>query len=412
MKTVLQHGTLLDVVNDRSIADASIYMVDGRIEAIENGDAPIRDGYETIDLTGKYIIPGMVDIHQHIHYTRTYGNLWEQMKLNIPALTIRSIKNMLAELRMGITTVRSGGDVYDIDRTLRAMVEHGYIMGPRMLICGKPLAITGSHVPDSFAQWVDGVDEFTKWTRERASRYDWVKVFGSYGLTKPYYNGEYERPEITLTELKAVCDAAHNAQKKVMIHCSGSAAVEIAMHADVDTIEHGTGMTFEQAQYIKEHNIAYVPTMTAKTETLNPISDRGAQWIEDQRKFIPFSDFGLKNAVKAGVLISMGLDSLGVVGDEARQFEEIGGMGKWDVLRACTLNGAKTLDMEDEIGSVEPGKFADIAVLNSDPFESWYNLEDVYMVVSRGVVRKVEDIGLTYEFESRDYNSIIPELYI
>lgn len=412
MKTVLQHGTMFDVVKKEMLADANIYIVDDRIEAVEGGELPVREDYTPVDLTGKYIVPGLVDMHQHFLYKRTYGNLWEQMKLNIPALTIRSLKSMMATLRMGITTVRSGGDLYDIDLTLREMIEHGYIMGPHMILCGKPLAITGSHVPDSFAQWVDGVDEFTKWTRQRASRYDWVKVFGSYGLTKPFWNGEYERPEITLPELKAVCEAAHNAQKKVMIHCSGSAAVEIAMHAGVDTIEHGTGMTPEQARYIKEHNIAYVPTMTAKTETLNPIYDRGAQWIEDQRRFIPFSDFGLKNAVEAGVLISMGLDSLGVVGDEARQFEEIGGMSKWEVLRACTLNGAVTLGMEEDIGSVEPGKVADISILNTDPFESWYNLEDVYMVVSRGIVRKVEDIGLTYEFESRDYNSIIPSLYI
>lgn len=411
MRIVLINGTCFDVEKEIEIKKANIFIEENKIVKISSGRDEEVEKYEKIDLSGKYIMPGMIDMHQHFMFKRTYGSLWDQMNLSIPALTLRSIKNAIAELRLGITTVRSGGDKCDIDLALKYMFEKKYLIGPRMIICGRPLAITGSHVPENFAQWIDGADEFVKWSRERASKYDWVKIFGSYGIRKPY-KGEYQLPEVSHIELKAACEAVHALQKKVMIHCSGSLAVEIAMHAGVDTIEHGTGMTYEQAKYIAENNIAYVPTMTAKTETLNPIYDRGAEWIEDQRKCIPFSDSGLENAVKAGVLISVGLDSLGVVGDEARQLHEIGGMSKWEVLRAFTINGAKTLDLDEEIGTIEVGKKADIAVLNSNPFDSLFNLEDVYMVVKDGDAIKVEDINLKYDFETRDYNSIIPELYV
>ncbi len=412
MEKILTNLVLLDVINKKEIKNASIFIDGGKISKISGKNVEKRKPeYETIDLGGRYVMPGLINTHQHLMYKRTYGNLWKQMNLGAPALTVRSLKNALAELRMGITTIRSCGDLYDIDYTLKYMFQSKYLIGPRIITCGRPLAITGSHVPPVFAQYADGIDEFVKLSRQRAARYEWVKIFASYGLEKPYVNGEYARPEITLPELKAACDAVHAAQKKVAVHCSGSAPLEIAIAAGVDTIEHGSAMTKPQAGMMVEKKIAYTPTMTALTETLNPIYDRGPKWIEDHKKGIPFSNSGLQNAVGAGVLITSGLDSLGVVGDEAVQLNEIGGMSKWDVLKAFTINGAHVLDLENEIGSLEVGKNADIAVLNSNPLADLMNLEDIYMVVKDGKCMKVEEVNLNYDFETRDYNSDIPQLY-
>jgi len=412
MKTIFTNAVIMDVINGVQMPDACIYVdADGKIEKIDKMAEEIPNDYNVIDIGHRYILPGLIDMHQHLMYKRTYGSLWPQMELGAPVLTVRSLKNALAELRMGITTIRSCGDIHEIDYALKHLFRAKYLIGPTIITCGKPIAITGSHVPQSFADRADGIDEFVKLARIRAARHDWVKIFASYGLTKPYHNGEYARPEVTLPELKAACDAVHNAQKKVVVHCSGSEALDIAIEAGVDSIEHGSAMTKEQAAKIAEKGIIYTPTMTALTETLNPIYDRGKKWIEDHKKGVPFSNSGLKNAVEAGAHIVVGLDSLGVVGDEAVQLNEIGGMSKWDVLRAFTINGAQALGMQDSIGSIENGKIADLAILNSNPLDNLMNLEDVYMVVKDGKCMKVEEVNLIYDFETRDYNSLIPELY-
>lgn len=413
MKFVLKNGILLDVINNKVLYDINVFIDDNRISKISSIEDKLdTNSYKEIDIAGKYIIPGIVNMHQHFIYKRTYGSAFEQLKLPIPVLAIRALKNAIAELRMGITTVRTLGDMHDIDYCLKYLFENKYQIGPRMLISGRPLAITGSHIIPEFARWIDGVEEFRKWARYTAMRYDWVKVFANDEKGIPCKaTGELAFPEANYEELKVVCEVAHNMGKRVATHTKGTLAIQNVIDAGVDTIEHGAYMTREQARQIKDKGIFYTPTITALTETLNPIYNRGEKWIYEHELFIPFARQALENAATEGVTIIMGLDSLGVLGQEAMYILEYTGFSPMEVLKICTYNGAKALGLEKEIGSVEEGKIADITILNSNPISEITNIEDVYMVVKDGEPMKVADINLKLDFETKEYNSMIPALF-
>ena len=413
MGLILNGGTLLDVINGKVLFNTMIFIEGNKISRIASVDDKLDTmGYEVVDLAGKYLMPGIVNMHQHFLYKRTYGSAFEQLKLPIPVLTIRALKNAISELRMGITTVRTLGDMHDIDFCLKHIFEKKYQPGPRMRISGRPLAITGSHIIPEFARWVDGVEEFRKWARYTAMRYDWVKVFANdEGGTPRKDTGELAYPEASYEELKVVCDEAHNMGKRVATHTKGTLAIQNVIDAGVDTVEHGAYMTREQARQMKDKGIFYCPTITALTETLNPIYNRGIKWVYEHELFLPFARQALENAAAEGVTIIMGLDSLGVLGQEAMYNLKYTGFSPMEILKIFTYNGAMALGLENDIGSIEEGKVADIAVLNSNPISEITNIEDVYMVVKDGEPMKVEDINLKLDFETKDYNTMISELF-
>ncbi len=365
-------------------------------------------GHEVIDATGKSVIPGIINMHQHFIFKRTYGPLWYQFKLPVPVLTTRAIKNALAELKSGITTVRELGSVAGINQCLKYMIEHKFILGPRIFSAGQPLGITGSHAK-AIAQPVNGVHEARRWVRERVQYVDWVKVFASFD---PFDFGgeEYARPEFEIEELKVMADEAHKAGKKIAAHAVGSKAIRNAVEAGVDTIEHGIYLNKELARIMKERNIVLIPTLTAYTQTLNPTYARGDKWIELHAAVIEPHKKSFKLALEEGVKIGMGLDSLGDLKEEVRLWRDAGGMDANEIIKICTRDNAEILGVEETLGTIEEGKIADLVILDENPLEDIENIEKISYIIKEGRPYKPEEITLWTQYENEEYNSLIPEL--
>ena len=413
MNKILKDINIIDVENKKLLIGKNILLKKSSIEKITDNFRDfdnIVDNCEVYNMKNKYVIPGIINMHQHYLYKKTYGFLWEQLKLPIPVLTIRALKNAIAELKKGITTTRLMGSLYDIDISLKYLIEKEFILGPSLLISGRPLGITGSHA-NQIAENADSKDKFRELTRERVKYTDWVKVFSSYDPIEPIdETGEYARDEISVDELRVIVEEAHRAGKKVAAHAVGTKALSNVIEAGVDTIEHGIYLNDELAEKMKEKNIAIMPTLTAFTETCNPIYDRGEEWIRLHEKLIEPNQESFKVALKRNVKIGMGLDSLGDLLGEFKLMKDVGNLDSYEVLKISTINNAEILGLDTKIGSIKEGKLADLVILNSNPIENIDNITDINYVIKKGQLLKKEDINLSTKFENRNYNSNIKEL--
>jgi imidazolonepropionase-like amidohydrolase len=210
--------------------------------------------------------------------------------------------------------------------------------------------------------------------------------------------------------MQVICEEAHNAGKKVAVHAIGTKAIRNSIETGVDTIEHGVYLNEELALLMKEKGISLIPTLTAFTETLNPLYKRGERWIQLHAPLVEPNQKGLEIAHKVGVHIGMGLDSLGDLGKEVALMQKITGLNGIEIIKICTYNGAKILGIEKDLGSIEIGKIADLVILDDNPIEDITNIESTNTVIKEGDVYPVNEIAINTNYESEEYNSLIPEL--
>lgn len=366
------------------------------------------ESHEIIDATGKSVIPGIIDMHQHFIFKGTYGPLWGQFKLPVPVLTTRAIRGALATLRSGITTVRELGSLAGISQCLKYMIEHKFILGPRIFSAGQALGITGTHAR-AMTQPVDGLEEARKWVRERVQYVDWIKVFASFD---PIDLGgeEYARPEFDTEELKLMADEAHKAGKKIAAHAVGSKAIRNAVEAGIDTIEHGIYLNKEIARMMKKRNTALIPTLSVYNQILNPAHGRRKESIKLHANVIEPHKKSFKIALEEGVKIGMGIDAIGDLKEELCLWRDVGGMDANEIIRICTRGNAEILGVEDKLGTIEQGKIADLVILDENPLEDIENIDKISRIIKEGRPFKPEEITLWTEYESEEYNSLIPEL--
>lgn len=411
-KIVLKNVNILNVNNGEFLNNHNLLIENGKIKDISDNLENLKiniNNCEVYNLEKKFAVPGIINMHQHYFYKKTYGYLWDQMKLPIPVLTTRALKNVIAELKEGITTARVMGSIADIDLSLKHMIKNNFILGPRLFISGRPLGITGSHA--KFVEAVNGEDNYREKTRERVRHVDWIKVFASYDPIDPIDDtGDYARPEISEKELKVVVEEAHKAGIKVAAHAIGSKALANVINAGVDTIEHGVYLNRELARKMKEKGIALIPTLSAITETLNPIYDRGSEWIRLHEAIVKPHQNSFRIALEEGVKIGMGLDSLGDLMEEFRLMKEYSELKNLDILKICTLDNAKILGVEDKLGSIEIGKIADILILDADPSKNIASLGQISYVIKEGKILDNKQINLPTRYESKEYNSLINDL--
>jgi len=411
MQTVLKNVNIIDIKSKQVLNNYNILIEDGKVKEISKDNFNVAlNECKVYDLKDKYLIPGIINMHQHYFYKRTYGSLWEQLELPIPVLTTRALKNAIAELKEGITTARVMGSLFDIDLSMKLMIEKEFILGPRLIISGQPLGITGSHA-QKIVQRLDSKDDYRKWTRERVRYADWVKVFASFDPIDPIdETGEYAREEISVEELKIVVNEAHKAGKKVAAHTVGTKALNNVIEAGIDSVEHGVYLTKELAVKMKEKNIALIPTLTAYTETCNPVYDRGSDWIRLHDVLIKPNQEGFKIALEEGVKVGMGLDSLGDLLGELKLMKRISSLDNYEILKICTLNNAEILGLEKELGTIEEGKIADMVVLDTSPVKELDSIKNISYVIKSGKVLREDEINLNTRYEDKDYNSNIKEL--
>jgi imidazolonepropionase-like amidohydrolase len=378
-------GRLIDGTGREPIHDA-VLLIDGeRIKDVgRRADLGIPDDADVCDLGGMTVIPGMIDAHTHVIHsgeTRDGGGLsWYDT--SIPSLTLQASTNARKDLEAGVTTIRDVGSQGYIDVALRDAINAGLVVGPRMRVAGQGVSVTGGHMdPRQIPEHVailgrtgvaDGPDAM-----RHAARYqlkmgvDLIKINSDSG--KFPYRTLYHQ-EMTYDEMRAVCEVAHWEDKFVATHCAGGTGTMDAIRAGVNTLEHAHWLTREHIDLMVKNGTFWVPTFTAPYNTL--VLGRDAAQVPDyiwewKTKAWEGAQASFELAQAAGVGIAVGTDAgymrclHGETAKEMLIMRDLG-MHPLDVIRTVTLVSAQALNWAHEIGSLEPGKYADFVAIDGD----------------------------------------------
>lgn len=402
MITALVNCTLIDGSGTEPLEDAAIVVEGDRIVACGAAAdvlpaAPAR----RIDLQGMAALPGLINLH--VHYGLVLpGAMQARYRDETPAsLALRVAFNAREALYAGITTTRSVGERHGIDFTLRAAIEAGQVPGPRIFAGGSALAVTGGHGVRFLGPSIecDGPIEFRKAARAQLKNgADHIKIMISGGIS-----GQYESiasSQMSVEEMEAVVQVAHNAGKRVCAHSGGAPAMLQAIQAGVDCLEHGYFLTDEVATLMVERGTFLVPTICVSRADDYKRRLGASEWeIRKGREANERHWAALQTAIQRGVKIGMGTDMLPAEENEGtvatyREMELMAeaGMAPMEVLVAATRTGAEIVQADDRLGAIAPGKLADIVACHGNPAIDMRDLRRTAFVMKGGaVVRHDQD---------------------
>lgn len=397
MRTFIRGGTLIDGTGGPPV-DGMIVAIEGaRFRAVgreADFDSLLKsEDSHIIDARGRWILPGLINMHEHLFFREVVGPTQRTMAKGAVALTFYSLRNALVGLRRGWTTVRDMATIGGISLQLRDFIDRGEMLGPRIVACGSPVCVTGGHAFELCVE-ADGADACRRAAREQLKAgADFVKVMASHDPFR-MPGPEQTRPEMTIEEIRAVFEEGHRWGKKAACHVMGTVAIANVLDAGADIIDHGIYLNDALAERMARQSTYYTPTLSGYCrQTMNPRFQRGEESARMHSLLIEPAMEGFRAAVRAGVKVVTGTDSSGVYAEEVALMRE-GGMGPMDTLLACTRTAAEALGMADRIGIVAEGKLADLVVLDGDPLADPYALERVHLVVKEGVVYRPEEIDL------------------
>ena len=377
------------------LSDQDVLLEGGRIHRIAKaGSLELPPGAERIDLSGRWLIPGLIDLHSHLLLHPYDEASWNDQVLKeaLELRTVRAVVAARATLNAGFTTMRDlgteGAGFADVG--VRDAVRQGIIPGPRIFASTRALVATGCYGPSGFdprfelpkgAELADGPDGARVVVRRQiAAGADWIKVYADY-RRRP---GDASTPTYSLAELEAIVDEASSAGLCVAAHASTSEAIRRAVLAGVRTIEHGTDASAEVLELMRQHGVVLCPTLAA-SEAMAKYSGWKPGDAEHPR--VASSRAMFRRALDAGVTIACGSD-VGVFahGDNAREIELMAeyGLTPQQALRAATAVAAEVLDAVGRFGRIEQGLLADLVVLRGDPFDSLTALRSPVMVFKEG----------------------------
>lgn len=391
MAIAIHGATLIDGTGADPVPNATIIIEEERIARLGAGIDIQRDA-EVIDAEGRTVMPGIIDCHVHI--TARPSTLQENA-LTPPSLRLfQAASHALDTLEAGITTVR---DASGAPLGFKLAIERGLIPGPRLRISIAALSQTGGHGDSTMPsgvrmrrsmgpEWpdtvVDGVDEVRKATRAllRAGA-DFIKLCSTGGVMSP--SDEPEATQFTPEEISAMVYEAQAAGKTCMTHAQGARGIMNALVAGVESIEHGIWLDDAVIEEMKRRKAFLVPTLVAPLWVLRraekdpnsvlPQALRKAKQVMEDHKA------SFRRAVAAGVRIAMGTDSgVGPHGTNAEELERMveGGLTPMQAIVATTKTASECVHMEQEIGTLEPGKLADLLVVDGDPLADIRVLQD------------------------------------
>src|SRR5436853_2559479 len=381
-KTVyLKCGTLLDGKSETARKNVVIAIQGEKIASTEARDSK-EAGAEMIDLSTKTCLPGLIDTHTHVLLQGdiTAADYDEQLlKQSTEYRTILATVNARRALEYGFTTIRDleteGAGYADVD--VKMAINNGVIPGPRMQVATRAMDVTGAYPLQGYApnvevphgvQVVDGADGGRKAVREQISHgADWIKVYSdrSYRLRDDGVLDDI--PTFTFDELRAIVDEAHRQRHKVASHAMALYGVHNSVEAGVDSIEHGNYIADEDLKAMAAHGIFYVPTIFVGEYVAQGRAAEGAPvWV----KVIQIHENTFRRAMKAGVKIAFGTDAGGFDWkvNPAKEFSSMVkfGMSPGQAIRSATVTASELLGMQDKIGTIEVGKWADIVAVPGD----------------------------------------------
>ncbi|HJS00757.1 MAG TPA: amidohydrolase family protein [Flavobacterium sp.] len=406
-KTILQCGKLVDPKNNKILENMTIIVVDGKIENITDKKVTVGKNDVFYDLSTKTVMPGLIDMHVHLEHETNAKQYLEEFTMNEADIAYRSIGYAEKTLLTGFTTVRDLGGT-NVNISLRRAIDAGLVKGPRVFTAGKSIASTGGHAdptngyrsdlmgnPGPESGVANGVDECVKAVRQRYKNgSDLIKITASGGVLSVAKSGE--NSQFTIEEIQAIVKTANDYGFKVAAHCHGEEAMRRAVIGGVHSIEHGTYMSEEVMQLMKEHGTYLVPTVTAGKAVgqFAKIPNYYPDIVVPKALAIgPKIQNTFERAYKYGVKIAFGTDAgVFVHGDNWKEFiymSEVG-MPFMEILKTATINASDLLGQSEFIGTIEKGKFADIIAVDGDPTKDIEVMGKVTFVMKAGEVFKNE----------------------
>lgn len=393
--TAIVGGAVVNLEGNAPLKGAVILVEDERIVAIgKAGSVAVPEDADIIDAGGAWLIPGLMNMHVHLGLILPGKMMAELAHESEAALALRMAVVARESLQAGVTTIRLTGDQRHADLALMRAINKGQADGPRIFSAGETLTITGGHGSKKPGKInYDGPYELVKAARTQISAgASWIKILISGGIATD--GGGLAAALMTPEEIGAVIDAAHRFGAKVTAHSGSSAATQVAIEAGIDCIEHGYFLDRETLQKMKESGTWLVPTIVVSQPATQPFFERigSPPWYLKRRESAGKAHWrALEMAVEEGVNIALGTDQhpaepndgTTATAREAQYYVEAG-MTPLQALRSATTETAKLLGAEQDIGSLEPGKYADIVAVGGNPAEDIKALRQILFVMKGG----------------------------
>lgn len=394
MTTIFTGGPAF--IGDGTILDHATVIVEGeKIVKVASQEVELPRDAEIIDLKGKMLLPGFVDCHIHIMIDGSPDPLAAAVRNSLQMTTLLAAAHAKNTLMAGVTTARDMGGTGNVDIAIRDAIKNCVILGPRMLVSGLQICMTGGHGWE-FGREADGPDEVRKAAREQIKAgCDIVKLMATGGIMTP--GVEPGAAQFTEEEMSAGVEEAHKANRKSASHAQGTKGILNSLKAGIDTIEHGFFLNEECVSLMVKNNVPLIPTL-AGGELIEKAADMGIPdfIVEKNRQVLKAQLQSLAMAREAGIMIGMGADCgtpLLPHGSNLLELVSLAEIGftTEEVLTIGTLNGAKILGLGQQIGSIKEGKLADLVVVEGNPVDDINlvaSIENISTVMQSGSIVK------------------------
>lgn len=398
--TAIKAGRFLDVVRGEWL-ERQVILIQGEVIQSVGAEASVTipTNATIVDLSEAWILPGLIDCHTHItgQMEEYYADLFRKSPIDVAVAAHVFAKRTL---EAGFTTCRDVGAGEFIDVALKRAIAHGKVVGPRLFVAGHMLSPTGGHGDlsgfspylhfNNFDGVADGVDEIRKKIRWQVKNgIDLTKFCATAGVLSEEESAG--APQYSFAEMQAIVEESARWGRKVAAHAHGAEGIKLAVKAGVNSIEHGTLIDAEGVAMIKERGTFLVPTIYVGYA----VEKHGGEWklpeklIEKARRINQQKRESLQQAFRSGVKIAYGTDA-GVFahGENAADFRYLVefGLTPMQAIQTATINAADLLGQTEKLGTLQPGKFADLIAVTKNPLQDVTALEQVSFVMQGGVV--------------------------
>ncbi len=378
-KRIIQADLLLGMAGKPPIEGGAVLIENDQISAVgKKADFTVDADIEVIDCTGQVLMPGLIDCHNHLSLDTRLENYLLRMKDSIPELTLRAVETMAIDLKAGVTTSRCLGDKEFLDISCRKAVEDGRLKGPRLIVATR--GIRASHGHGYVGYPFNGPEAIREAVREN--------LLAGAELIKIYITGTLKGPgEIasyfSKSEISLAVEEANRVGVKTATHCIGGQGLDWAVEIGIDSIEHAYFISDRQIDLLgrSDSQLVLTPSLFLAEERIEILPQGLADEFRRERDLVGEC---MAAVIKSGLNYAVGTDGMhGGLVKEMGILVDLGASPR-DVLKAATAYGSQVCGLEDEIGTLEPGKSADIIGVKGNPLEDIRSLENIETVILKG----------------------------